>query len=536
MKKPLSLSLFLIILLFSTVKAQFKPIAEGPAFKEPEEGFAKVLQLKNGNTMFLDISLKEGIAVHMYNPAHHETAITQVDPSYGKISRGGNIKGAFEINGDVVLMVSSLDSRVPTLYRIIIDGKTGTLKDDTKIAELGKVNLFQGYSMAFGGVPIPDFFVRKDPNSDNYAVVSFNTFESDRSKRIEIVSYGANNKEVSRAFYASPDEKYKYLQYIDMAVIGSEKVCVLAYGYNKRDDVDSELILANLDKGAKAVSYTELDFSKDNSVYQGVARYSPATKSVILSVAVKQKGSENEYSSVIAFINPFEKKINKLSEISPSNRINAFASSKKGFRGLPQNIFVNQDGTFTVVYEEMEIITRRTSYSVSGSSLNNSSTTLGDLAVVNYSKTGEPINDFIIRKSHVLSNTSLAPFYHSVREGSAQELRGGNQFKSFAYLDGISKSFILFNDTERNNEKQEQGSVVSIQGVSDCDGFYYTLTGANAVPKRDYVFGNAAGKRDHNLGLFSISDYDRKNNVYVTLELSKESGKKEVKVVWLQPQ
>ena len=535
MKKPLSL--FLFILLFSTVKAQFKQIAEGPSFKEPEEGFAKVLQLKNGNTMFLDISLKEGIAVHMYNPAHHETAITQVDPSYGKISRGGNIKGAFEINGDVVLMVSSLDSRTPTLYRIIIDGKTGMLKDDTKIGELNKISMMQGYSAAFGGVPIPDFFVRKDPNSDNYAVVLFNSFESDRSKRIEIVSYGANNKEISRAYFASPDEKYKYLKYIDMAVIGSDKVCVLAYGYNTKHSggEESELILANLDKGAKTVSYTELGLSQDLVVYVGITRYNPVVKSVILSAVVKQKGGKDEYGSVIAFINPFEKKINKLNNISPSNRINMYASSKKGFRGLPQNIFVNQDGTFTVVYEEMETSTRA-NYGVTIASSGNSSTTLGDMAVVNYSKTGEPINDFIIRKSHILSKTLLDPFYHSLREGSAQELNSGNQFKSFAYLDGISKSFILFNDTERNNEKQEQGSVVSIQGVSDCDGFYYGLTGANAVPKRDYVFGNAAGKRDHNLGLFSISDYDRRNNVYVTLELSKESGKKEVKVVWLQPQ
>jgi hypothetical protein len=177
----------------------------------------------------------------------------------------------------------------------------------------------------------------------------------------------------------------------------------------------------------------------------------------------------------------------------------------------------------------------RANYGVTIASSGNSSTTLGDMAVVNYSKTGEPINDFIIRKSHILSKTLLDPFYHSLREGSAQELNSGNQFKSFAYLDGISKSFILFNDTERNNEKQEQGSLVSIQGVSDCDGFYYGLTGANAVPKRNYVFGNPAGKHDHNLGLFSISDYDRKNNVYVTLELSKEDGKKGVKVVWLQP-
>ncbi|WP_295718381.1 hypothetical protein [Mucilaginibacter sp.] len=534
MKK--TLLLFLSILAFNIANAQFKLIAEGPVFKEPEEGFAKILQMKNGNTMFIHITVKDGIDIHMYNPGHHETAVTHIDPSYGKISRGGNIKGAFEINGDAVLMISSLDSRVPTLYRIIVDGKTGNVKDDTKIGELNKVNMFQGYSVAFGGVPIPDFFVRKDPNSDNYAVVMFNSFESERSKRIEIVSYGANNKEVSRAYYASPDEKYKYLKYVDMAVLGSDKVCVLAYGYNtKHSGGDaSELILANLDKGSSSVNFTELGFSKDLMVYVGITRYSPVTKSLILSAVVKEKKNDDGYTSVLAFINPFEKKINRFNIISPSDRVNQYASSKKGFRGLPQNIFINQDGTFTVVYEEMETSTR-TNYGITIASAGNSSTTLGDMAIVNYSKTGEFTNDFLIRKNHILSKSYLEPFYHSLREGTGQELNEGNQFKSFAYLSGNTKSFILFNDTERNNEKQEKGSLVSIQGVSDSDGFYYGLTGAGTVPKRDYVFGNPAGKHDHNLGLFSISDYDGKNNVYVTLELSKESGRKGVKVVWLQP-
>ncbi|HEY9196197.1 MAG TPA: hypothetical protein VIM77_08020 [Mucilaginibacter sp.] len=535
MKKTLLLSTALLA--FNTLFAQFKPIAEGPVFKEPEEGFAKIIQMKSGNTMFFHIA-KDGINVHMYNPAHQETAVTQFETSYGKISRGGGIKGAFEINGNAVLLISSLDSRVPTLYRLIIDGKTGTLKEDTKIGELNKVNMFQGYSSVFGGVPMPDFFVRKDPNSDNYAVVLFNSFEPDRNKRIEIVSYGTNNKETGRAYYTSPDEKYKYLRYIDMAVIGGDKVCVLAYGYNtKHSGGDGgELILANLDKGAASVNFTELGFSQNMDVYYGIVRYNPVIKSLILSAVAKEKKSDDSYISFLAFINPFEKKINRFNVISPSDKINQFASSKKGFRGLPQNLFINHDGTFTVVYEEMETSTRAGNYGLTIATAGNSSTRLGDVAIVNYSKTGEFSDDHIIRKEHLLSKTLLDPFYHSFREGTGQELNDGNQFKSFAYLNTGIKSYILFNDTERNNEKQEKGSLVTIQGVSDCDGFYYTIEGANAVPKRQYVFGNAEGKHDHNLALFSISDYDLRNNVYATLELSKESGKKGVKVIWLQPQ
>lgn len=522
MKKPLSL---LLLLLFCvTVNAQFKPIAEGPVFKEPEEGFAKILQLKTGSTIFMHISNKEGIDTRIYNPAHQEIATNHINPSYDKLGTGSSIEAVFEINGDVVLMVSKSESRTPVLYRIIIDGKTGAAKEDKQIAQLAKVSFFAGYAMAFGNVPQPDFFVRKDPHSDNYALVLLNSFESERSKRIEIISYGADNKETGRAFYASPDEKYKYIRYVDMAVIGSDKVSVLAYGYNTANSGGkaSELILANLDKGAKTVSFTELGFSLDLLVYHGICRYNPAIKSLVLIASTKENSKDEGYTPIMALVNPFDKKINRVNVISPSERLDQY--SKKGFRGLPQNLFINDDGTFTVVSEEMAY--RYTNYSVT--------TILGDLAVVNYTKTGELSTDFLIRKSHFI-NGGVGPFYQSYREGTAQKLGGGSQFKSFAYLDGKIKSYILFNDTERNNEKQESGGLVDIMGVSGCDGFYYPLTGKEPILKREYVFGNPEGKKDHNLGLFSISDYDRNNNVYVTLELSNQNGKKGVKVVWLQP-
>jgi len=522
MKKVLLI--LLLITSFGIANAQFTSIAEGPTFEEPKTGFAKIIQMKNGRTMFICITPKDGIYVRIYDAAHKEIVVTNFEPNYGN-QKGGAIEGAFEISGDAVLMISRRESGVPTLYRLIIDGKTGNLKDEAKLAVLDKVTFGDRYAMAYGGVPMPDFFVRKDPNSDNYALVMFNTFVSERSKRIEIVTYGADNKEVDRAYYSSPDEKYKYMQYVDMAVLGDKKVCVLAYCYNTAHSggKESELILANLDKGTSLVGFTELGFSKDLVVSAGIVRYNPVIRSLVLVADVKDEHKFNTYMPIFAIVDPFEKKIVKVDAVAPSDRLNSY--SKKGYTGLPQNLFINDDGTFTVVSEEETIVT--SNYSIN--------TILGDMSVATYSKTGEAVSDYLVRKDHFVSNRGLGLFYHSAREGTAQLLDFGNQYKSFAYLNGKKQSYILFNDTERNNDHQEKGGLVEIRGVSGSDGFYYPMSGDDLIPKRTYVFGQPAAKSDHNLGLFAISDYDRNANVYATLELSKESHEKEVKVVWMRP-
>jgi hypothetical protein len=531
--KKTALSLALILLCSITLlKAQVKQIAEGPVFEQPDEGFAKILQFKNGSTMYIYVDVKKGIDIHRYDPSHKETATNHINPSYGKLKNGA-IKGAFEINGDAVILVSEIDGRVPALYRLIVDGKTGNLKDDSKIAELNKMSMFSGYSVVFGNVPMPDFFVRKDPDSDNYAVAMFNSFESDRSKRIEIASYGPDNKEVARAFYASPDEKYKYLRYIDMAVIGNEKVCVLAYAYNTKSKGGdySDLILANLDKGAKAVSFTELGYTQGKDVSYGLTRYSPVLKQIILSVVVKDG---RDYVPMLGFVNPFEKKLNRLNYAYPSTRVVNF--SKHDYKGLPVNLVLNVDGTFTIISEELSITTVTYSgINYGAAAPKASSSLLGNMAIVNYSKTGEFINDFLIRKSHDVNAAYLTPYYHSIRQGTGQMLYKGNEYKSFDFISAGARSYIVFNDTERNNDAQEQGGLVTIEKVDNCDAFAYAIKGTDVVPKRDYIFGNPEKRRDHNLLLFSIADYDAKSNIYTTLKLEKEGGNKGVKLVWLQP-
>ena len=198
---------------------------------------------------------------------------------------------------------------------------------------------------------------------------------------------------------------------------------------------------------------------------------------------------------------------------------------------------MNDDGSFTILNEEMTIIT----------SSNGNGTNLGTLAISTYDMNGKLRSDYLIPKLHwVQSFNQLQPFYLSERELTAQALLKGNQYKSFAFINGAQNNYILFNDTKRNNDivNAKKGSrfgsdtrskLVRVMGMTgDCDAFMYKLTGDEVLPKREYLFGEK--EKGHALALLTISDYNKKNNTYATLMLDKNNTRsKMVSVVWQEP-
>ncbi len=521
MKKIILMAL--LVSVYAVASAQFKQIAAGPEFDEPSSGFAKLLPMKNGSVMFFRIGLKDGIDVRVYDAAHKEIATTSFEPAYGKL-KAGSLENTFEIGGDAVLLISEVDDKKPVLYRLIIDGKTGKLKTEEKIAELKKMSMGMGYAMAFGGVSAPDFYTSKDPGSENYAIALFNSFESDRSKRIEIILYGSDHKELSRAFYASPDEKYKYLEYQSMTVIGSDMVSVLVNGHNGGRDKDKEVILATLKKGASAVDFHELKFPTDINLVNALVRYNPSTKRLVVAAEMYEK-NEKEARLYVAFVDPVAGKTEKVFEsgitAEAAQRGIDIYGKKYKYKGTPRDLYINKDGGFSVSYEESAIVTLNYS--------NSSSSHLEtyNILVSTYSKTGELKSSYLVPKDYWIDNAS------SMSYGGGF----GNQYKRFAYINGNEKSYILINDTRRNIEKIEKNKEpIQIKGVGDCDAFYFPLTGSDPVPQRKYLFGESDDKKERSLSPFGIATYDRENDIFIVLKLNKEGRKESVNVAWLKPQ
>ena len=78
------LPFFCLLMLFCSLgKAQFLQIAEGPVFPNPTSGVSRILQLKNGNTMFLHINPDTAWNIHVYEAQYRAKTETYIEPAFG---------------------------------------------------------------------------------------------------------------------------------------------------------------------------------------------------------------------------------------------------------------------------------------------------------------------------------------------------------------------------------------------------------------------------------------------------------------------
>jgi hypothetical protein len=129
-----------------------------------------------------------------------------------------------------------------------------------------------------------------------------------------------------------------------------------------------------------------------------------------------------------------------------------------------------------------------------------------------------------------LSLSYYEPLYISQRQGSAQAMIGGNQYKSFSYVNGKGTNYIFLNDLVENIEKVTKGDIETVSSISECDAFVYSLTGERF--KKDLLFGKPVAK-SHSFAMFSVSDFNPTTGIYATLKLENNRGKK-LKVIWLK--
>jgi hypothetical protein len=407
--------------------------------------------------------------------------------------------------------------------------------------------------MAYGGVPLPDFIVRKDPFSENYVVANFNTFVSESDKRVEVIHYNNQHNEISRSFLSTPENKYKYVNILDVCVRGDKEAFALIYAYTtgKGKNRTGELMLANFKNNSENVDYTSLDLNEGVVPTDGIVKYNNVTEKlhVVTQVELTMKvtfksimmNDQNSYYAINHYIiDPIIKKAYTSDDVDLSNvngKFKELFGNKKNYSGVLQNFYINDDGGYTFLFEGLLItIIQRN---------NSTSTTyqLGDIAVLSFDTKSNLKSSTLIPKNQMLNNSIMtggggytaSPLYHYKRDFTAQWLKGGNQFKSFAYLNGKTKNYVLVNDIDENEELIAKGKCKTIQGVGECDGFAFETKTNAILPSRNFVFGKPKEKKEHNMAIFSVSDYDRDNNVYATLKLEIDGRDRKVKVVWLQP-
>lgn len=538
MKKSL-LFLLSIFCLYSVAQTQKKDKSGG--FEEPM-GWCKLVQLKNGNTCMLEFTKKEGIKSVLY-----DTLRKKIAGSSGKLPTkmiedklGYHIiSGIYEINGDVVVFFQKAEDRTPIMIRLIIDGKTGKLKSEEKIAELEKMTMKDAYAMAFGGMDVPDIRIVKDPDSDYYAMIRYNTIAPETKDRIEVFHFNPEHKVINRANYTAPNDKYKYTRYLNAYVHKHEYVVIGTFAFNtdKSGGDESRFYVSQLSKGKTTFVQKDLGITEFYKHPFGEFVYNPVKNLVhialLVDVDVKYKVfGVNEVKYTFLFQNFDPNKLSVDKPYSPDfTKIDEYYTSTMGskeeFFGLPQGIYVDKAGNLVIMCQQTA---RKWDHGgVVG-------TFLGDVALLTISPEGKTINSTVFPYSSYVSGNHFMFSANNIKRGFRPANNfddkglANEQYFSIDFISTENASYLLFNNFQKNIEAGDADKIKMVKAIGGTTAVKYIYKG-DAV-KKDYLFKKPKEKNDVEFCLFAASSYNPAKKTYATIFTDPEKEKSAI--VWIK--
>ena len=540
-----------------------KPTFSEP-FEEPDALDSKVVQCPNGNTFLFAFNAKEGIDVTVFDKSRKQIATQKLsggdvwDVSIMKKSQACAI---YPMNDQIVIFLQQLDEKAPVLYRIILSDKDGKLVKEEKIAEMPKYSGGAGYAMAFGHVQPKNFYVERDTRSNDYAVVAFDGFAEETAKRIELIHYDSKHNELGRSFYDAPENRFKYINYLGMAVNGTHDVSLATYCFNTpKSGGGSKIILSNL--VGSTLTHHPLSFTRDLKDTKALLVYNHVKKILELltlsEVSAKESVFSNErkvyYTSLLVAIDPetFSVLSSKtLTDMMATKyRKTHYDKDENRYTGLPMNLIINPDGSTTVISED-EILVFSTGgrfglgidpgIGLSGmSSMPGSvkSVTLHDAGITDYDQNGNELNGYVVRKSQKLAYI-IPPLEHNDMRNNRVTFdqyknlgtTTNSGFYSYDYISTPSGRYVIFNDHPKNFERDAEKNPKLLEAVSDANAICYKLT--NGEMSKQYLFGAPDDSFENRFALITSGDYSEATGDYAVLMIEK-TGRKEkaARIAW----
>ena len=399
------------------------------------------------------------------------------------------------------MFMQRAEGRVPILVRLIIDGKTGKLKSEEKVAELMEFKRGSGYAVLFGGVDIPDFEVVKDPESEYYAIILYNSFAEETKDRIEVLHLSPQHKVINRAKYTSPSDHFKYTKYLNTYVNKDNYVVLATYAYNtaKSGGSEARFYISQLSKGKTGFKQQELPYTNYYKGAECTFCYNKAKQVInmcVLTDAESRRGG-TYYEYRFQNINPTTLKLDK--EYSPDfTAVNAYYLEKmereKEFDGMLRKISIDRSGNMIMFFQQKKVV--QTKYGVD--------VYYGDVALLTVSPEGKTINSAVFPASL----TSDA---------------GMGQTSTMNMICSEYNIYILFDNTVENMERPETKKAKTLKSRGPAVPVKYTYL-TNAV-KKEYLFKAPKEPKGNPYCDFGISDYNPATKKYAVMYIDPEKDK-----------
>jgi hypothetical protein len=525
-----------------TSQAQNKPeISVG--FEEPDGLESKVVQCTNGNTFLFNFTKKGGIEVALFDKSRKMIAspVTEGKEWFKEDMKNSKIHGIYEINGQLVMFLAQLHEKVPMLFRIIFNTTDGTAISEQKIAEMPKIGGRDALIMVYSADPNKGFHIEKDPNSDNYAVLSFNGTSSDDDNRIEVVYYNGKHQEISRASYDSPSDRYEFVKYLGMIVDGEKQVLMATYAYNSKayKAKPSQLFISRLTKGTKKMEHHPMANTQNFMDADAVLLYN-TNKNILEFLSVTLVNSKTSsgptwsgatkvtqyYRTLFSTFDPVSLDIinskplttTKVSQMKKKN-----FGTNDAFLGCPRGMLINPDFTTGIVMDDF-----------------NNSTETG---VMDIDANANEINGYAIRKRQVsgldYKAFTLQNRWKNEVVFNKQGLFATNSgFNTYDFFSTENGRYVIFNihpnDYDRPEDRNSRAPMIRVKndGISDCNTVCYKFN--NGKIEKHYLFGEPDDNFDNRFSFISAGHYLKSANTYATLMLEKSGKKKQAHIAWVK--
>ncbi|MES2512968.1 MAG: hypothetical protein V4580_02445 [Bacteroidota bacterium] len=528
MKKKLLSAVFALICGCLLAQKSYEKSESFPEF----DGWTKLIQLKNNNTGLMEITKKEGVNFTLFNAQRKKISSGKLPlTKLGEKLNLVQIEGVYEIAGDYVAFIIGTDEdnkKKPVFYRLIMDGTTGKLKSEEVIGKLDEMTMGAAYGMVFGDTDVPTFVIEKDPDSDYYAIIKYNTIAAETKDRIEVSHYGPDHKLLNKANYNTPTDKYKFTKFLAAYVHGSDYVLIGTCAFNTKKSGGEEIryYVAQLNKGKTAFVQKELQYTDYTKGAKATFVYNKPKELVHMLLTIQN-------TRINQSINPTSLALSKPFAEDMTN-VNAYYKGKmerKGdFAGVTQGTFIDKNGNITFLWQEMA---KRYGSGGMGMPAPVEAVIYGDVALVTMTPEGKEVSSAVF-PCRIYRKGDHDPFsYNSARKGRRvnsgfSPVSDNDWYFGMDFVSTDNASYLFFNNTIDNMERPENKEAGQIAGISGTNGVMYTYKGGTL--KKEYMFGQPENKKEAKFINPGSSDYNATTKTYCTVLTDPKL--KQATVVW----
>jgi hypothetical protein len=490
----------------------------------PEEGWNRLLQMKNGNTVLFHFENRKSILVKIFDKNGKEIAsekhlckvidINALDRSY--------FDGIFEIGNEAVLFITQAIDNKQTLVRIRFDAATAKLIGEEKVIQSPSFN------------KKINSFVLREKEVDFYGIVNYSQKSTREAEgKIELNLFSENHKPLRQLPVELIDEKFDYISYAgsNMDKTGSILISIKLSKIIQYPDITEDyLVLFYLPKGFTNFVINRVKLGSGSQNISTYFTYNPFAKklNVVLTNEVSARVQTGVVKHNVTYI--FQSLLTMAEDLSAithtpiknikaNQQLNEMTGKTTKYEGEVVLLSTNNLGVTTT------ISTPR--YDIMDSGVNRAklSAYKGDLAVTQYNDDGQEIWGTMLKK---------ARHYTTAYKNHAEVFYGSSSIYALHGVECVSAKnsfYIFFNDYNQNFDKTEP---VPISGFETTNAVFYTINRKRVVTK-NYLFG-APVEKEYKQIFTSCSDFNEASSTYTTLLLNKKGERSTVHIAWCQLQ